>query len=106
MIKDFLGLGLGVSQLIIGIIALQTLCIFLFLIFLHRGMILILQNGLMELDNKIASAIQNLMSGEFDLPDPINPMQQMIMSFIQQKMKPIPDQEIMIKDAKGKFKGA
>jgi hypothetical protein len=71
MIKDFLGLGLGVSQLIIGIIALQTLCIFLFLIFLHRGMILILQKGLMELDNK-----------------------------------PIPDQEIMIKDAKGKFKGA
>ena len=69
-------------------------------------MILILQKGLMELDNKIASAIQNLMSGEFDLPDPINPMQQMIMSFIQQKMKPIPDQEIMIKDAKGKFKGA
>ena len=106
MIKDFLGLGLGVSYLIIGIIALQTLCICLFLVMLHRGMITVLQGGLLELDNKIASAIQSLMGGELNLPDPINPLQQIIMNMIQEKMKPIPDQEIMIKDAKGKFKGA
>jgi len=69
-------------------------------------MITVLQSGLLDLDNKIASAIQNLVSGELNLPDPINPMQQMIMSIIQEKMKPQPQQEIMIKDVKGKFKGA
>tara|TARA_R110000803_G_scaffold111796_2_gene180252 strand:+ start:908 stop:1207 length:300 start_codon:yes stop_codon:yes gene_type:complete len=99
-------LGLGVSQLIIGIIAVQTLCICLFLIFLHRGMITVIQGGLLELDNKLANAIQGLIGGELNLPDPVNPMQQMIMNLIAQKMKPIPDQEILIKDAQGKFKGA
>tara|TARA_R110000772_G_scaffold267707_1_gene392270 strand:+ start:850 stop:1059 length:210 start_codon:yes stop_codon:yes gene_type:complete len=69
-------------------------------------MITVLQSGLLDLDNKIASAIQNLVSGELNLPDPINPMQQMIMSIIQEKMKPQPHQEIMIKDVEGKFKGA
>ena len=49
-------------------------------------MITVLQRGLLDLDNKIASAIQNLMNGELNLPEPINPMQAMIMSLIQQKM--------------------
>ena len=93
------------SQLIIAIIALQTLCICLFLIFLHRGLITVLQRGLLDLDNKIAAAIQNLMSGEFNLPEPINPMQQMIMSLIQQKMQPT-NEEIPIRDIAGKFKGS
>ena len=94
------------SYLIIGIIALQTLCVCLFLIFLHRGMISVIQRGLLELDNKIASAIQGLIGGDLNLPDPINPMQQMIMNLIAEKMKPIPAQEVLIKDDKGKFKGA
>ena len=106
MIKDFLGFGSGVSQLIITIIALQTLCICLFLIFLHRGMITVLQSGLLDLDNKIATAIQNLMSGELNLPEPINPMQQMIMSLIQQKMSSPGIEKIPIKDIEGKFKGS
>jgi|TARA_R110000822_G_scaffold81551_1_gene193579 hypothetical protein len=104
-IKDFLGFGWGVSQLIIGIIALQTLLLCLFVIFLHRGMITVLQRGLLDLDNKIAAAIQNLMSGELNLPEPINPMQQMIMSIIQQKMQPT-NEETPIRDISGKFKGA
>jgi len=95
----------GVSQLIIGIIALQTLLLCLFVIFLHRGMITVLQRGLLDLDNKIAAAIQNLMSGELNLPEPINPMQQMIMSLIQQKMQ-APNEEVPIRDISGKFKGA
>ena len=94
------------SQLLIAIIALQTLLICLLLILLHRGMITVIQSGLLELDNKIASAIQGIMSGGIDMPDPINPMQQIMLNFIQEKMKPKPDQEIFIKDAQGKFKGA
>ena len=69
-------------------------------------MISVIQRGLLELDNKIASAIQGLIGGDLNLPDPINPMQQMIMNLIAQKMQPIQDQEILIKDAQGKFKGA
>tara|TARA_R110000737_G_C14471297_1_gene466791 strand:- start:463 stop:747 length:285 start_codon:yes stop_codon:yes gene_type:complete len=94
-----------VSQLIIGIIALQTLLLCLFVIFLHRGMITVLQRGLLDLDNKIAAAIQNLMTGELNLPEPINPMQQMIMSLIQQKMQ-TPIEETPIRDISGKFKGS
>ena len=106
MIKDFLGFGLGVSQLIIGIIALQTLCICLFLIFLHRGMISVIQSGLLELDNKLASAIQNLISGEINLPDAPNPMQALIMELVKQKMQIKPVQEVLIKGNDGKFKGS
>ena len=110
MIKDFLRLGLGVSYLIIAIIALQTVSICLFLIFLHRGMLTVLERGLLELDNKIAGAIQSLVSGEIDLPDPINPLQQIIMNMIQEKMR-LPgtksqENNIPIKDIKGKFKGS
>jgi len=68
-------------------------------------MIQVLQNGLLDLDNKIAGAIQNLVSGELNLPEPINPMQQMIMSLIQQKMQ-TPNEETPIRDISGKFKGA
>ena len=68
-------------------------------------MITVLQRGPLDLDNKIAAAIQNLMSGELNLPEPINPMQQMIMSIIQQKMQPT-NEETSIRDISGKFKGA
>ena len=43
-------------------------------------MITVIQGGLLELDNKLANAIQGLIGGELNLPDPINPMQQMIMN--------------------------
>jgi len=69
-------------------------------------MITVIQEGLLELDNKLANAIQGLIGGELNLPEPVNPMQQMIMNLIAQKMQPIQDQEILIKDAQGKFKGA
>ena len=106
MIKDFLGFGLGVSQLIIGIIALQTLCICLFLVMLHRGMITVIQRGLLELDNKLASAIQGLIGGELNLPDAPNPMQAMIIELVKQRMQIKPAQEVLIKDKDGKFKGS
>lgn len=89
----------------ISIIALLTLVQTLFIIFLHRGMITVIQGGLLDLDNKLASAIKGLLEGNIDLPEPINPMQQMIMQIIQEKMKPNPSQEVLIRDQDGKFKG-
>ena len=103
MIKDFLRFGLGVSQLIIAIIALQTLCICFFVIFLHRGLITVVQGGLLDLDNKIAGAIQNLINGELNLPDPPNPIQAMMIEMMMSKMKNTTKAEVLVKDNQGKF---
>ena len=97
--------GWGMLYIEISIIALLTLLQTLFIIFLHRGMITTIQTGLLDLDNKLANAIKGLLEGNIDLPDPINPMQQMIMQIIQQKINPDPSQEVLIRDKDGKFKG-
>ena len=69
-------------------------------------MITVIQGGLLELDNKLASAIQSLIGGELNLPDPPNPMQAMIMELVKQRMQIKPAQEVLIKGQDGKFKGA
>tara|TARA_R110000824_G_scaffold28501_2_gene95700 strand:- start:672 stop:881 length:210 start_codon:yes stop_codon:yes gene_type:complete len=69
-------------------------------------MISVIQSGLLELDNKLASAIQNLISGEINLPDAPNPMQALIMELVKQKMQIKPVQEVLIKGNDGKFKGS
>ena len=74
----------------ISIIALIILVQTFFIIILHKGM---------------TTAVQNLISGNIDLPDPINPMQQMIMQIIQSKINPDPGNE-KIREVDGKFKGA
>ena len=89
----FLGLGLGMLYIEIAIIALIILVQTFLIIILHKGMITEIQKGLFDLDAKLATAVQNLISGNIDLPDPINPMQQMIMQIIQSKINPNPGNE-------------
>ena len=89
----------------IAIIALIILVQTFLIIILHKGMITEIQRGLFDLDTKLATAVQNLISGNIDLPDPINPMQQMIMQIIQSKINPVPGNE-KIREVDGKFKGA
>jgi|TARA_R110000744_G_scaffold262924_4_gene377436 hypothetical protein len=89
----------------IAIIALIILVQTFLIIILHKGMITEIQKGLFDLDAKLATAVQNLISGNIDLPDPINPMQQMIMQIIQSKINPDPGNE-KIREVDGKFKGA
>ena len=84
----------------IAIIALIILVQTFLIIILHKGMITEIQKGLFDLDAKLATAVQNLISGNIDLPDPINPMQQMIM-----QINPLPGNE-KIREVDGKFKGA
>ena len=89
----------------IAIIALIILVQTFLIIILHKGMITEIQRGLFDLDTKLATAVQNLISGNIDLPDPINPMQQMIMQMIQSKINPVSETE-KIREVDGKFKGA
>ena len=59
-----------------------------------------------ELDSTIAEAIKTVLAGNFDLPEPPSPFQQILMGMIQDKMKgnqeKIPNIEL-VRDKKGKF---
>lgn len=104
MIKEFLRYGLGMLYYELVLIALITLVQTLFLIFLHRGLITVVQGGLLDLDRKIGEAIKGILEGNIELPEQINPMQQIIMSMIQDKLKPKdPDMQVL-RDENGKFK--
>ena len=106
MLKVRIRVRLGMLYYEMLIIALLTLVQTLFIIFLHRGMITVLQGGLLELDQKIALAIQNVLSGEITLPEPANPIQQFFMQMVTERMQSAqktPDLSIL-RDENGKFK--
>ena len=87
----------------IALISLQTLLICGFILFLHRGMSREVHTGIKMLDQNIAEAISKVLEGDFDIPENINPIQQLFAQFIQNKMQnSAPDLEL-VRDASGKF---
>jgi len=83
-----LGVGWGMTYaevVIIGLVALNLA----FSLYQTRLLGLVIRNTAEELDNSLASAIQEVISG---LPigdfEPPNPFQQLIAQVIQEKMKP------------------
>ena len=88
----------------IGIIVLQTLLLTGIMIFLSRGLARTILTGLLELDKKIAEAIQQVIGGNFEAPDPPNPIQQMLFEVIKNNMtKKDPNIEL-VRGEDGKFK--
>ena len=66
-------------------------------------MIKILNMSINMLDSKIAAAIKSVIEGDLPMAEPISPIQQMLMSVIQQNLaKTAPDISIL-RDENGKF---
>jgi len=88
----------------IAIIGLQTLVLTGIMIFLSRGLARTILTGLLELDRKIAEAIQQVIGGNFENPEPPNPIQQMLFEVIKNNMtKKDPNIEL-VRGEDGKFK--
>jgi len=88
----------------IAIIGLQTLVLTGIMIFLCRGIARTVLTVLLELDHKIAEAIQQIIGGNFETPDPPNPIQQMLFEVIKNNMtKKEPNVEL-VRGEDGKFK--
>ena len=92
------------SYMEVAIIALVCLNL-AFSVYQTRLLGLVIRNTAKELDNSLASAIQEVIStlpiGDFEPP---NPIQQMIAQVLQERMKPAPIQAVEItRDDSGKF---
>jgi len=86
------------------IIALQTVVICTLMIILHRGISRAILTGLIDLDNKIATAIQQIIEGNIELPDPPNPIQQLIFEYFKNNMTPKAPNVDLVRGEDGKFK--
>jgi len=88
----------------IAIIGLQTLVLTGVMIFLCRGIARTILTALLELDHKIAEAIKQIVGGNFEAPEPPNPIQQMLFEVIKNNMtKKEPNLEL-VRGEDGKFK--
>ncbi len=99
-----MGLRLNTMYLEIAIISLQTLVLSLLMILLHRGMSRTILTALIALDSKIAEAIQSVLEGNIELPDPPNPIQQMIVELMMNNMKKKEPNIELVRGNDGKFK--
>ena len=103
-VKDWLGVGWDNMYIEIVIIGLQTLVLTGVMIFLCRGIARTILTALLELDRKIAEAIQQVVSSGFESPEPPNPIQQMLFEVIKNNMaKKEPNLEL-VRGEDGKFK--
>lgn len=103
-VKDWLRFGWDTMYIEIAIIGLQTLVLTGIMIFLCRGIARTVLTALLELDHKIAEAIKQLMEGGIELPDPPNPIQQMLFEVVKNNMmKKDPNIEL-VRGEDGKFK--
>jgi len=88
----------------IALIGLQTLVLTIIMIFLARAMARTLLTALLELDHKIAEAIQQVVSGNIELPEAPNPIQSLLVeAFKNNMMKNNPNVEL-VRGEDGKFK--
>ena len=88
----------------IALISLQTVLLTTLIILLHRGMSRTILTALIQLDNKIAEAIQKVISGNIDLPEPPNPIQQMLVEVFMNNMKKKEPNVELVRGNDGKFK--
>ena len=92
------------EEIILGILCINTL----FLLWQTRILGLAVQNSARELDRSLAEAlnsiVENLGIGDLQLPDPPNPIMQVIAEAIGQSIKP-PTLEVkeITRDEGGKF---
>ena len=86
------------------LISLQTLLLTGLMIFFARGISRTILTALLELDHKIAEAIQSLVSGNIDLPEPPNPIQQMLVEVFMNNMKKKEPNVELVRGNDGKFK--
>ena len=63
-----------------------------------------LLTALLELDHKIAEAIQQVISGSIELPEPINPFQSMLMEIVKNNMTKNEPNIELVRGEDGKFK--
>ena len=88
----------------IALISLQTVILTTLIILLHRGMSRTILTALIQLDHKIAEAIQKVISGDVDLPEPPNPIQQMLVEVFMNNMKKKEPNVELVRGQDGKFK--
>ena len=101
--KGGVRVGWGVFQLIIATIALSTLINVLLLFFLHRTTTRLLHLSFLALKEEIANAIQQVLGGNIQPTEPINPFQMLLIDYVKANMtKKSPDLEILRGDD-GKF---
>ena len=71
----------------IAIMGLQTLLLTIIMIFFFRGLTRTLLESFIALDNQISEAIKTLIEGEINLPDPPNPLQQILMEVVMKNLQ-------------------
>ena len=98
-----LGSGLGYMYTELALIGLQTLLLTIIMIFFARGLTRTILTALLELDSKIATAIQQIVEGNIEIPDAPNPFQQLLMQVVMKNMGSEPNIEL-VRDTDGKFK--
>lgn len=73
------------------------------IIYLNRFMIKVITNSLIKLDNNLAEAIKKVVEGNFELPDQVNPIQQIFAEIMRSKMQEkVPNLEVL-REKDGKF---
>ena len=103
-VKDWWGVRWNTMYIEIALISLQTLLLTTLIILLHRGMSRTILTALIELDHKIAEAIQQVVTGNIELPEPPNPIQALLVeAFKNNMMKKNPNVEL-VRGEDGKFK--
>ena len=104
MYKAGFRFGLGMAYIEISIIAVLIALQTVLIIILHRGMVRAVAIGLKNLDSSIATAIQKVLSGDLPEIEQVNPVQALIMNFVQEKMKNSGPNLDIIRDENGRIK--
>tara|TARA_Y100000296_G_C5108218_1_gene223714 strand:- start:244 stop:525 length:282 start_codon:yes stop_codon:yes gene_type:complete len=88
----------------IAIIGLQTVVLTIIMIFFFRGLSRTLLESFIALDKQISEAIKTLIEGEINLPDPPNPLQQILMEVVMKNLQKDEPNIELVRGQDGKFK--
>jgi len=88
----------------IAIMGLQTLVLTIIMIFMFRGMARTILESFIALDKQISEAIKTLFKVEISLPDPPNPLQQILMEVVMKNLQKNEPNIELVRDNDGKFK--
>lgn len=107
MVKDGLGTGWVMSQIVIATILVSTVILTGLQLFLHRLTTKILHFSFIALKQELKEAIDQILSGEITTAEPVTPMQMLVMDIVKSKLQPAPpridDLASNTRDASGKF---
>ena len=74
------------------------------MIFFFRGLSRTLLESFIALDKQISEAIKTLIEGEINLPDPPNPLQQILMEVVMKNLQKDEPNIELVRGQDGKFK--